>query len=93
MLRIFIQDEEKINKGIAAAHAANADDEPHDMDSEPEEDTTDANPEDLNEEEKTTTLTATPPSAVYHKTTKQQKTSQSLRLNTWCAQSTRRTTR
>ena len=47
--------EEKIRKSPAAAHAANvdevADNEPHDTDIEPEDDTTEANPSDFNEQE------------------------------------------
>ena len=46
MLRMIIQKRRKVEKGTAAAHAANVDDvandKPHDPDSEPEEDKTKA---------------------------------------------------
>ena len=52
-MMIVMQVKRKSGKCFAAAHAAIVDEiagvEPHDPDSEPEEDTTEPNPEDLNE--------------------------------------------
>ena len=71
---------ENLPKCTVAAHAANvddvADDEPHDPDSEPEEDTTEANLQDPNKQEKSSNDTA-----VCHKTTKQHNMSEGFESN------------
>ena len=67
----------KVTRGHTVANVDDTDDGPHDPDN--QDDTTQVEPKTHTINTKTaTTVTATPPSAVCHKTTKQQKMSQRL---------------